>query len=241
MNTCLTVSLVLLSFFQAAPGCNRPSRPPPPCPTPPSAPGNYQCRCGTPQVNRNRIVGGQAASKNEYPWQVLLSGPGLCGGTLLSTRTVLTAAHCYEDRFVHKFMIHVQEHDRSRCDGEQKIRPQSFAIHPQYNANTNDNDLAIIQLSRDVKFSNTIMPICLPDPNTNYDNQVSTVTGWGHLKEGGSSPNILQEVDVDTITNGACKLVYGYGSRITNNMICAIAPGKDACQSTLYISPEILT
>merc|ERR1719312_2112772 len=70
-------------------------RPRPPRPT--SAPSG-SCRCGVPQVNRNRIVGGQPAVKNEYPWLVALVRTGsskpFCGGTLLSSRTVLSAAHC---------------------------------------------------------------------------------------------------------------------------------------------------
>ena len=54
------------------------------------------CKCGVPQVNRNRIVGGQPAKKNQYPWLVAIFdlGEHICGGTLLSSRTVLSAAHC---------------------------------------------------------------------------------------------------------------------------------------------------
>ena len=31
------------------------------------------------------------------------------------------------------------------------------------------------------------------------------VTGWGTLSSGGDSPNILQEVEVDTMSNADCK------------------------------------
>lgn len=59
------------------------------------------CKCGVPQENRNRIVGGQPADKNEYPWQVALKRTGsrkpFCGGSILSSDTVLTAAHCELD------------------------------------------------------------------------------------------------------------------------------------------------
>ena len=56
------------------------------------------CKCGVPQENRNRIVGGQPADKSEYPWQVALKWTGsrkpFCGGSILSSDTILTAAHC---------------------------------------------------------------------------------------------------------------------------------------------------
>merc|ERR1719394_2220332 len=55
------------------------------------------CSCG--QVNRGtRIVGGQETEVNEYPWQVgLVSSSGRspwCGGSLISNKHILTAAHC---------------------------------------------------------------------------------------------------------------------------------------------------
>ena len=56
-----------------------------------------QCTCGIPNRS-NRIVGGQETEVNEYPWQVgLVSSSGTrpwCGGTLISDRHVMTAAHC---------------------------------------------------------------------------------------------------------------------------------------------------
>merc|ERR1711933_336080 len=97
-------------------------RPPRPtsAPSPTPAPSG-SCRCGVPQVNRNRIVGGQPAVKNEYPWLVALFRSGsarpFCGGVLLSSRTVLTAAHCnvYPNSQV---IAHIGEHDVTRDDGE---------------------------------------------------------------------------------------------------------------------------
>merc|ERR1712128_14064 len=55
------------------------------------------CQCGIPNRS-NRIVGGVETEVNEYPWQVaLVSRTGrspFCGGTLISNRHVMTAAHC---------------------------------------------------------------------------------------------------------------------------------------------------
>jgi len=44
----------------------------------------------------NRITNGSTATRAQFPWQVALivDGAGFCGGSLISTRWVLTAAHC---------------------------------------------------------------------------------------------------------------------------------------------------
>ena len=58
---------------------------------------------------------------------------------------------------------------------------------------------------------------------------VATVTGWGTTYESGPVAQILQKVDVVTMTNVACNDKYGEGE-IQDNMICAARNGKDACQ-----------
>ena len=51
--------------------------------------------CGE-RNDATRIVGGQAAGINEFPWMARLSyfNRFYCGGTLINDRYVLTAAHC---------------------------------------------------------------------------------------------------------------------------------------------------
>ena len=208
-------------MFQSCEKCSAPA------PTPSPAPGG--CKCGIPQVSRNRIVGGKPAEEHEFPWLVALFRGGSfsnCGGTLLSSRTVLTAAHC---GVTSQFMVHVGEHHLTRPDGEQKIKVSNVINHPSYTFP--DNDFAILHLERDVTFTKTIMPVCLPSASTNYDSREATTAGWGLLRENGDSPDIPHEVDVDTMTNTDCNGPnYSYRGEITSNMICAKETGKDSCQ-----------
>ena len=52
--------------------------------------------------NQNKIVGGAEAEHGKWPWQAILeitnpddgSGRKICGGTLIDSKHVITAAHC---------------------------------------------------------------------------------------------------------------------------------------------------
>ena len=180
--------LLALCLSGCGDGCRiviRPPRPKPVAPPPPvtSRPALSSCKCGVSSVSINRIVGGEPARKNEFPWQVSLvrkwSSRPFCGGTLLSSSTVLTAAHC--ETLPLLFRVVLGEHDVTASDGELVLSPAQWISHPAYDGRTNNNDFAIIRLSRDVTFSSSITPICLPSPVQNYDQREVIVTGWGTL------------------------------------------------------------
>jgi len=192
-----------------------------------------QCRCGVP--NRvSRIVGGVETMANEYPWQVGLVFPGrsvpFCGGSVLSSKTILTAAHCTEGKAVDSFQVLVGEHDLTQEDGQQRVEVCSIEEHPGYTSSNNDHDLSILTLSSPLQMSRSVSPVCLPPlPPSPYTGVVSTVSGWGTLSSGGSQPDRLMEVNVTVIDNTECRAAYG-STVITDSMICARDMGKDSCQ-----------
>jgi len=232
---------LLLSLPAIAFSCwNRPRPTPPTTPAPvTTATPQGNCKCGVAKAastrqTRGRIVGGVDAGKNEFPWQVALSlrsSPGsfYCGGSLISSDTVLTAAHCASSRS--RPYIFIGDHDKSKSDGEKVIRAKSVTRHPKYIRNSQDYDYAIIKLSEPVTFNNNVYPVCLPS-GTEHSNKDSIATGWGTLKAGGRTPDILQKVSVRTLTKAKCtdSSTIISSSSITDRMICAASPGKDACQ-----------
>lgn len=56
----------------------------------------YQCGVKNGNQDQERIVGGQNAQPNEYPWIAVLfnNGRQFCGGSLIDSSHILTAAHC---------------------------------------------------------------------------------------------------------------------------------------------------
>lgn len=199
---------------------------------------------GNPSVAQNgdssivpeHIVGGSSVKAHSIPWQVALVDPGLnkpwCGGTLISNRHVLTAAHCTESS---NFEIVVGEHDTTASSTYAKRHTICHKVqHPQYSRSGTKNDFAIVHLREPVQISARVTPACLPTPDLGGSALVGkslTVSGWGKLSSRGVASQILQSVTVPGITNAQCNSLYNNG--ITGAMLCAgnVADGGvDACQ-----------
>ncbi|CAH0761671.1 unnamed protein product [Diatraea saccharalis] len=119
--------------------------------------------CGVrPLVKTGRIVGGKNARFGEFPWQVLvrestwlgLFTKNKCGGVLITSRFVTTAAHC-QPGFLASLVAVFGENDISG-DKEPK-KPVSrnvrrVIVHRQYDAATFENDLALLELESPIKF-----------------------------------------------------------------------------------------
>merc|ERR1712088_186047 len=198
-----------------------------PCPPGVHCPRQSRNTCATMpdfMKNADRIVGGEAAPEM-IPWQVaMLSGTfQFCGGTVLDSCTILTAAHCN---------INTGHSIRAGSTNKQtggQVRGISQVIsNPDlpYNSNSLNNDWVIVKLDSPLELNDNIQPACLP--SADYLSATATearcfTSGWGTLSSGGSATNNLQYVRVPAITNAQCNSAYG-GS-ITDTMICADYPG----------------
>merc|ERR1719273_377673 len=190
------------------------------------------CQCGVKGGQANgRIVGGKETEVHEYPWQVgLVSRNGrtpFCGGTLISSTHVLTAAHCTAGESARKLRVLLGEHNIADAEFN-RVDVAEIIDDPNYDSQSTNSDFAILRLASPVTFSSAISPACLPAGASQYAGEVATVTGWGTLFSGGNRPTALQEVDVTITTNEFCNQRY-YGE-ITDVIMCAADPGKDSCQ-----------
>uniref|UniRef100_A0A4W4E5T0 Peptidase S1 domain-containing protein n=1 Tax=Electrophorus electricus TaxID=8005 RepID=A0A4W4E5T0_ELEEL len=198
--------------------------------------GHCTSVCGVASLN-NKIVGGQNAAAGSWPWQVSIRLTAynfhFCGGSLINSGWVLTAAHCFVRYTASQVTVYLGTETLEGTNMNQVFRSvTSVTIHPNYDANTVNNDLALLQLSSTVTFTPYVTPICLAaSGSTFFNGTLSWVTGWGNIGYGVSlpSPGYLQEVQVPIIGNRQCFCLYGGG--ITGNMICAgaLAGGKDPC------------
>ncbi|KAL6476713.1 hypothetical protein MHYP_G00152120 [Metynnis hypsauchen] len=194
--------------------------------------------CGVAPLN-TKIVGGQDASPGSWPWQVSLQINDFhyCGGSLINSNWVLTAAHCFGSITASQVTVYLGDQSLSNQGSNTNVVSRSVSqviTHPNYSSSTHDNDIALLQLSSSVTFTYYIRPVCLAAARSKFFSGTLTwVTGWGNIANGVSlpSPKTLQEVQIPVVGNRKCDCLYGVGT-INDNMMCAglLAGGKDSCQ-----------
>ncbi len=179
----------------------------------------------------DRIVGGNETTIEEISWIVALRvlGSLRCGGSIISTTRVLTAAHCtagYSASF-----MEIRAGSTYHGSGGHTRPISRYVNHPFYNSNTLKNDLSILHFvnALDINLP-SISIIALPySPVSAPVGSLTLISGWGATCEGcGNSPT-LRYVMIPIISNDDCNTVYD-GS-ITDGMLCAAyAEGsKDSC------------
>ncbi|GBL72278.1 Proclotting enzyme [Araneus ventricosus] len=159
-------------------------------------------RCGA-AGRDGRIVGGYEANPGQWPWMAAIfldSYRGReywCGGALVGTWYILTAAHCLSDQRGRKYRkeqltVRLGDHHLFRTDDF--MNPIEFKVaatipHPQFSRSGFYNDIALLKLRHSVTYSEYISPVCLPTPGLKANTLVGymgTVTGWGTLSYGES-------------------------------------------------------
>jgi hypothetical protein len=186
------------------------------------------------ESNGQEIVGGTNTTIAANPWQVSLqssSGSHFCGGSVLNANWILTAQHCVTSGAPGRI-----EAGTTNLSGSGQIRSVAEVIkYPGYVDASKGKDVALLRLSTPLDLSGAnvqaIGLVTEADAAAGVTNPgvVSRVTGWGTLTSGGSSPDTLQTVDVNILSNASAQSSYP-NETITADQLAAAAPGKDSCQ-----------
>ena len=123
------------------------------------------CGCSSNPAAINRIVGGESARTSTWGWAVsiFIKSSALCGGAILSSSWIITAAHCLPD--VSASEITVYAGSNIRFAGQSRTASR-IIVHSGYVSSTNVNDIALIQLSTPITMTSAIKTICIPSVNS---------------------------------------------------------------------------
>eukprot|EP00066_Takifugu_rubripes_P010844 XP_003978997.1 PREDICTED: serine protease 33-like [Takifugu rubripes] len=189
--------------------------------------------CGIAPLN-SRIVGGDNTYPGEWPWQASLhiGGQFMCGATLINSQWVLTAAQCVYGITTTSLKVYLGRLALANSSPNEVLREVRRAvIHPRYSERTKSNDIALLELSTPVTFTNYIRPVCLAAQGSDYNPETECwITGWGRTKTNVELPypRTLQEARVQVTSQEFCNNIYG--SIITSSHMCASSPtGSGIC------------
>ncbi|XP_018568841.1 serine protease easter-like [Anoplophora glabripennis] len=208
--------------------------------------------CGRLEFGTDRIVGGSVADLGEFPWLALLQYPsnrGIqsgCGGTLINSRYVVTAAHCVDMQILKNRglgqvrQIVLGEYDtRNKTDciymgtGQDCADPpeiygvESIIPHKMYTSSATQHDIALLRLDKEVTFTDYIKPICLPTKSSTLKgNETFIIAGWGRTSTDMFSP-LLRKAKIPLVAKENCNR---RNRSLIDGQICAgLGNGTDSC------------
>ncbi|KAM9341183.1 complement factor D [Symphorus nematophorus] len=187
------------------------------------------------------IIGGSEAEPHSRPYMASIQmpvGEGFkheCGGFVVADQWVMTAVHCLPTGPNGRKVV-LGVHSLSQAE-ETK---QTFDIlevhnHPGFSFSNYDNDIALIKLDRPYNASEAVKAVEFlraGGTNPGTDAVVETA-GWGSTDNLGNRPDKLKELVMDVVSSRRCARGDYFGSKFTNNMICAHKVCPEPCNQPL--------
>ncbi|XP_050097528.1 chymotrypsin-2-like [Anopheles aquasalis] len=177
----------------------------------------------------NRVVGGSDAEPGAAPYQISLQTPfgHSCGGAIIAESWILTAAHCVQNS-VTKFLKVLVGTNKLNAGG-QLIHVKEVFIHSRYNKPTFHNDIALVKLESELKYSELVKPIEYSEQVV-PESSILTLTGWGRLSTNGPIPSNLQTIELNYVNNEECKRLHNNSNDVDIGHICTLTKtGEGAC------------
>lgn len=141
----------------------------------------------------------------------------ICGGSLISAKLVVTAAHCVQNK---NEQVRRRAEDSTFYLGKHNLETlfepnivvagvTDLIVHPNWNINDDhfDADIAIAVLLNHVPFSKFIRPICIWTETSSYEDMIGqngVVTGWGKTEFDAISTPAPRFTDLPVVSLVTC-------------------------------------
>ncbi|KXJ71916.1 hypothetical protein RP20_CCG019308 [Aedes albopictus] len=180
-----------------------------------------------------RIVGGYEVDIADVPFQVSLQHDfgHFCGGSIISRKWVLTAAHCAASSEDPRMSLRVGSSLHSQ--GGQLVSVKRVVQHPEYDYSNVDYDFALLELTEELELNEDLYAVELPEQDEPVqDGSCLQVSGWGNTQSALETGAELRAAYVPAVNQEKCVEAYASFGEITPRMLCAgfDKGGKDACQ-----------
>uniref|UniRef100_A0A8C3L046 Peptidase S1 domain-containing protein n=1 Tax=Chrysolophus pictus TaxID=9089 RepID=A0A8C3L046_CHRPC len=165
---------------------------------------------------RDQIIGGHEAKPHSHPYMAYLKmGHSACGGFLVASDWVMTAAHC----LLGNITVVLGAHEIYQPEQSQQVRGVlKYHPHPAYNPDTLANDIMLLKLTAKAKLNKYVRIIALPKTNSYLRTGTScTIAGWG-LIDKDQITDTLFETKVSIYSRRKCILFYPH---LDDGMVCA--------------------
>jgi trypsin len=177
-----------------------------------------------------RIVGGSEIEIEAIPYQVSVRfyESHICGGSILSARFVITAAHCTHP--FPKIGFSVRAGSTNKDQGGSVHTVSKITEHPRFDDMLLDYDASILTLLNHIAFDKFRQPIKLPyfGEITKLGSIVAT-SGWGLTMNQNETNINLRIAELKISGQAECHQAYIADGGITSRMMCAYSSGRDSC------------
>lgn len=199
--------------------------------------------CGNIFLRDDLIYGGNRTKHGRWPF---LAGilkkektEFFCGGSLITSQHVLTAAHCVESKKKARkkpadIVVFLGRHSLSSTLETDSVTEnvKDILVHPDWKTENKkyDADFAILVLEQAVEFSHFIQPVCLTDDFAIAEYEDGFVVGWGQSSVA-QQEDVPNQILIRSLTDTNClQDEWELGRIFSNRSFCAGGRGSVPCK-----------